>query len=456
MSTFKGPWELNVSYNIDDIILKNDEHYICLIQHVSNNLVYPGHQEEIYWLKLNCLTEKTEKSMSNKNKRKIEETEKEIKSFKKQKRINNNIDELKDKLLLLNVDIQTKVFLMDKWETIDNSRGSEYDKGKNWINTVLNIPFGKNIPFKISKNDSSKNINIYFDKIRKSLDEKIYGLDLVKDEIIEFLARKIANPKSKGHVLALQGAAGVGKTKLIKSLGEALSLPFHQINFGGLNDASLLIGHSETYVGAKPGKIVEILTNSGCMNPIMYFDEIDKIAEYKGKEINGILTHLLDEEQNESFQDSYLSNVNLDLSKVFFIIAFNDINKINPIVLNRMKVIHIEDPSIESKIIIAEKMIPEIIKDLKFNKNIYIKFDKELLYYFISKIEKEAGVRQLKKNLEKIFNKLNYLVLTEKYLIDKSLKISKNKINTISVTEEFINDNLNIKPNNESYLHMYI
>ena len=486
MNTCNGNWKLNIVYKVDDIVLKQNCHYICLVDHVSNNLVCPGHQEEIYWLKLNeiscdhsydieyindnentiediikIIKDKSKKKTSNINKRKLDEIDYEISEFKKQKRMNNDISNLKDKLMLLNVDIQTKVFLTDKWDSIEKSHGSEYDKGKTWINTVINIPFGKYIPFKITRKDSSQDINNFFENVRKNLDKKIYGLDSVKNEIIEFLARKIANPNSKGHVLALHGQRGVGKSKLLKSLSEVLSLPFHQINFGGLGDVSTLVGHSETYVGAKPGKFVEILINSGCMNPIIFLDEIDKTSEYKSRDINGILTHLLDEEQNDSFQDHYLSNVNLDLSKVFFVIAFNDIEKVNPIVLNRMKVIHIDNPSNESKIIIAEKMIPDILKELNIDKNIYIKFDKELINYVISKIEQEPGVRQLKKNIEKIFNKLNYLILTGKYLDEDKLKItstkSKNKkINVIDITQEFIDNNLDIKSNNESYLHMYM
>ena len=229
-------------------------------------------------------------------------------------------------------------------------------------------------------------------------------------------------------------------TKILHTLAEALDLPFNQINFGGINDGSILTGHSETYVGSKPGKIVEMLTKSKCMNSIFYLDEIDKIADHKNKEINGILTHLLDEEQNDKFQDNYLSNINIDLSKVFFVISFNDITKVNPIVLDRMRVIKIKNPSMEDKLIIAQdKLIPQIKSQCK-NTDLP-DLTKDIIHYIVYKVPKEDGVRQLKKTLEKIFNKLNYMILLGKKVV----------LNT-----SFIDSVLKIETDDTSYKMMYI
>jgi ATP-dependent Lon protease len=307
--------------------------------------------------------------------------------------------------------------------------GGDYSKSMNWFKNVINIPYGKyssltNLPSEGSCRRGTEppedNVGMCKSSIRnllkdvyKKLDENIYGMDDVKQEIVEYVARKITNPFGKGEVLALCGIAGVGKTKIIKCLANALNLPFFQINCGGLNDVAVLTGHSETYVGSRPGKIVEILQNSSVMNPIIYLDEIDKISENKSAEINGILTHLLDEEQNNKFQDNYLSNITIDLSKVLFVISFNDESKIDDIVSDRMKIIYINTPSIQDKLkICQEKMIPEILKSMSFDKNIIIDIESDLIeYIIINKCDKEKGVRQLKKTLEKIINRLNYDIL---------------------------------------------
>jgi ATP-dependent Lon protease len=374
-------------------------------------------------------------------KRKLRNVERELEHYNKKIKMEGSIKlTIEERILLLNVDISTKSFLIDKYESLKNSRDSDYTKGITWLKTVVDLPFNNFYEFKIKKNDSKKNIIDYFNKIRLKLDELVYGLDDPKDEILEFLARKITNPDGKGHILALQGSAGVGKTKILKALGEALEIPFHQINFGGMNDGSILTGHSETYVGSKPGKIVEILTKSKCMNSIIYLDEIDKIAEKKEKEINGILTHILDEQQNDKFQDNYLSNINIDLSKVFFVIAFNDIDKVNPIVLDRMKIIKIKNPSIQDKIIITrDKLIPQIKR--QFNNNLP-DINNNLIEYIINnKITKQDGVRNIKKSFEKIYNKINYFLL-----LGKGFEINK----------EFVDSLLNIEKNDKTYEMMYI
>jgi ATP-dependent Lon protease len=403
---------------------------------------------------------KAEKSQ-NKLKRKLESIDQQLEEHKKKKNKLYHHSEfnvelsLKEKLTLLNVDDDTKIFILDKYDSSKKASDSEFSKATKWLKTVADIPFGVYKPFAIKSSDDINKITTFFTDIREKLDESIYGLDRVKEEILEFVARKIVNPNSKGKILALHGVAGTGKTKILHSLAAALNLPFYQINFGGLNDVAILSGHSETYVGSKPGKIVEVLSKSGCMNPIIYLDEIDKISDRKDTEINGLLTHLLDEEQNDKFQDQYLSNININLSKVFFVIAFNDIEKINPIVRDRLDIIHIESPSLQDKIIIAkEKLIPEILNTLNIKKTYTLNLSNELLEYLIYNKTKEEGVRELKKCLEKIFNKLNYYLLIEK-MEDLSYKKIK-KHTTVNITKTFIDNALQTQADNTSHLHMYI
>ena len=188
------------------------------------------------------------------------------------------------------------------------------------------------------------------------------------------------------------------------------------------------------------------------MNPIIYFDEIDKISESKSREIFGILTHLLDEEQNDKFQDNYLSNINIDLSKVFFVLAFNDITNIDEIVSDRLKIIYINPPNLEDKLIICQnKMIPEIMNSIKLKNDLKIVISKELVEYLISKTQNEKGVRQLRKNIEKIFNRLNYDILIGNY--DK-LKIESS--NELIITKTYIDNVIKKSDDDSKYLDMYI
>ena len=400
-------------------------------------------------------TDYIENQKQNDLKRRLRCIEDDLQNHKRQKLDNDDeISSLRDRLLLMNMDLNTKSFVIDKYDNTSKMYGSDYSKGMNWIKTVSNIPYGKYKSMPVTKDDSQEKIKEFFDRVKQRLDKNIYGLEDVKQEIMEFVAKKISNPNSRGHVLALYGHAGVGKTKLIRSLADALELPFYQINFGGLNDVSVLTGHSETYVGSKPGKIVEIFTNSEYMNPIIYLDEIDKISENKATEIFGTLTHLLDEEQNTEFQDNYLSSITLDLSKVFFVLAFNDITKVDDIVSDRLKIIYIDPPSLQDKLIICQdKIIPEILNSVKLKNDFNIIIDKEVIEYIISnKTSKESGVRQLRKNIEKIINKLNYDILIGNF--DKLKRENNDK--HIIITRTYVDDVLKLKTDDTSYLNMYL
>jgi ATP-dependent Lon protease len=179
------------------------------------------------------------------------------------------------------------------------------------------------------------------------------------------------------------------------------------------------------------------------MNPIIYLDEIDKISETKSKEINGLLTHLLDEEQNNKFQDNYLANINIDLSRVLFVIAFNHLDKVDPIVLDRMKVIHIQNPDIKDKItIIRDKILPTISKHIPHK---IIIEDSLIEYVITTKTPSEFGVRQNKKAFEKIINKLNYQLMIGE--IDAK--------DEVHITKEFIDSCLKSVDIEDKYHFMY-
>jgi len=475
---YLGIWENKRSYAKGDIVYNyaNYQYFVCILSHVSDDITFPC-TEDLYWIGLNSTflngfaksgVDNRRKSFSDDygrsvdkisslqsrhtgKKRKIEDINRSLEKHKRKKE-GSDVSNLKDKLTLLNIDMDTKLNLLEKYHATMNTSGSEYAKGMNWLHNACKIPFGKIKPMKVKRTDSPKKIKEFFTNVKKEIDKSIYGLEEAKQEILEYVARKIQNPKGKGHVLALCGSAGVGKTKLLKSLASALDMPFHQINCGGLTDVAVLTGHSETYVGSKPGKMIEALQASEYMNPIFYFDEIDKVSETKSREIFGALTHIFDEEQNCKFQDNYFSNIDIDLSHSLFVVSFNDISKVDTIVCDRMKVIYIDTPTLEEKVkICQEKMIPDIFQSMNFPSDLFVECSKEVIEYIITKkCDSETGVRQLRKTLEKIFNRFNFDLMTQ----SPSLTIDTG---TFIITSSYVDKVLpQVEKDTSGFMHMYV
>lgn len=218
-------------------------------------------------------------------------------------------------------------------------------------------------------------------------------------------------------------------TRFIRALGKALQLPFNQISFGGLNDVSVLTGHDYTYVGSKPGKIYEALAKSKCKDCILYLDEIDKISSPESEKfiaINGVLTHLLDPEQNMEFHDNYLGDITLDLSKVFFIVSFNSVQSVDPVVLNRLRVIEIKESSLQEKTEIVKRFsLPDACKNIGILlENISI--DESTIKYLIStKTKSDKGMRSINKNITTLISKINTILHVERLSKERREIITK-------------------------------
>jgi hypothetical protein len=214
-------------------------------------------------------------------------------------------------------------------------------------------------------------------------------------------------------------------TKFARALGKSLGLPFHQISLGGVNDPSILLGHEYTYVGSKPGRIYDAIIKSKCINPVIYLDECDKIPESKSTEMNGILTHLLDKEQNMDFRDNYIGDMPIDLSKALFIVSFNDPALVDPIVLNRLKVIKVKENTLDEKVqIVRNYTIKEICQNLNLRPQLFSITD-DTIRHVIQKTNKEPGMRDINKNFQTIFNKINTKMLLYKVSAEKITKITK-------------------------------
>ena len=202
----------------------------------------------------------------------------------------------------------------------------------------MRIPFGKYEKLPVNIDNGIETCHDFMATAKETLNNAVYGLNDAKMQIMQMLGQLITNPASIGTAIAIHGSMGTGKTTLVKEgISKILNRPFAFIALGGATDSSFLEGHSYTYEGSTWGKIVQILIDSKCMNPVIYFDELDKISDTpKGEEIANILTHLTDTSQNSQFHDKYFAEVDFDMSKCLFIFSYNDEKKVSPILRDRM------------------------------------------------------------------------------------------------------------------------
>ena len=294
--------------------------------------------------------------------------------------------------------------------SIDPS-STEYYKCGHWIQGFTGLPLGvyKDLPVKIE--DGADKCAEFMDKVNGCMNTAIYGHDEAKLQIMQFVSAWIANPKAAGNVLSLHGPMGTGKTSLIKEgVAKALDRPFHFITLGGATDASFLDGHSYTYEGSTWGRIAEVLIQSKCMNPVIYFDELDKVSETpKGDEIMNLLIHLTDGSQNDRFQDKYFTGIDLDLSRCLFIFSHNNPEKVNPILRDRMYNIAVNGFSMKEKLLIAQEyLLNAALKEAGLFEK--VSMGKEILQHVIEHFTSgEAGVRELKRCIQTIVSKINLL-----------------------------------------------
>ncbi len=335
----------------------------------------------------------------------------------------NNSEPVLFRIVNMDLPVEQKNNILTEYMNIENSY-SDKSKLKGWLDNVLKLPFGKERGINLDSLKKPNQVKEFISNLNNRMNEAVWGHDEAKKKIVEIMVQYITNPDSKGNCLGIWGPPGNGKTTLIKEgIAKAMDRSFVFISLGGASDASFLEGHSYTYEGSIYGRIAQGLMKSDCMNPIIYFDELDKISQTaKGQEITNLLIHLTDPAQNSEFIDKYFYNVKIDLSKVTFIFSYNDPSLVDPVLKDRITQVETKYLLQNQKIHIAKKyLIPNILSDVGIPKD-SIKVPDSVLSLIISKYTLEGGVRKLKSMLYSIVRQLNILSLTNEKLGNTRIK----------------------------------
>lgn len=309
--------------------------------------------------------------------------------------------ELKEKAATKNWNENIQKVFKKEYAKLDtlNPQSPDYSIQINYLQTMVDLPW----------NDCTKD-DLSLKRAKRILDQDHYGMEKVKERILEYLAVRSLRSDSKSPILCLYGPPGVGKTSLGKSIAEAMKRKYVRVSLGGLHDEAEIRGHRRTYIGAMPGRIIKNIQKAGSSNPVFILDEIDKIAQanFHGDPSSALL-EVLDPEQNNAFHDNYL-DVDYDLSKVLFIATANDLGSIPRPLLDRMELIEVGGYITEEKEEIAKRhLVPKELENTGLNNVVpKLKFSKQALEEIIEHYTRESGVRQLEKQINKALRKLAY------------------------------------------------
>ena len=360
----------------------------------------------------------------------------EIKNLIKHKKIrtSDDFEELEKKIELKVLPPNLKIKLEEIYYRVING---DQSKLQNFLNNLLNLPFEKknNIFDQISNSDHKIKVE-FIKSIYSKLHQDLYGLEETKDSIMSWICQKINNPTHKStKYLCLCGPAGVGKTSIINSISDSLKIPYSYISLANIDEPSSLIGHGYTYEGSEYGYIADGLIKNGCINGILLFDELDKAKE----KVQNTLLGIFDPLQNNKFRDAYFGEFYLDLSECMMIICLNDLNKVNPILKDRLHVINIPGYSIkDKKIIISNYILPK----LQIQYNIDVIIEHSVINEILEKTKEFQGIRQIQMYLIKIYEFMILDKYTKKYNFNNSFTLKN--INLLKINESHNNSYMNM------------
>jgi endopeptidase La len=319
------------------------------------------------------------------------------------------------KVLLSKIPNASKKDIMDRLYQCGDMLG-EFPKLNEWINGILNVPFGIYVQPEVSHDSPSHKIVAYLDEAKECMEQAVHGHQEAKQKIMQFVAQTVSNKNPKGLILGIEGPMGNGKTTLIENgFAKAIKRPFATIPLGGISDGTFLEGHGYTYEGSRWGAIVNVLMSKNCMNPIIYMDELDKVSTtQQGQEIINLLIHLVDPSQNSHFRDKYFDGIEFDLSQAIFIFSYNDRDLINPVLMDRITNLKTRGFRLPEKVIITNKyLLKNIFNDVGMEEK-NISFAEGVIEWIIKTYTFEGGVRGLKQILYDIIREINFRSLSNK------------------------------------------
>ncbi len=401
--------------------IQNISHPIFLINFICTNLPFPMQEKQeliaepdqkkktlrlMAILNRECQYASLKQHIQNQTREELDQQQKEYFLQQQIKNIqnelgdaqNSDVKSLREKAEALNLPPKVQETFNKELQKLErlNPQNPDYSVELNYLQTLTNLPWGKQTEDKISIPNAERVLN-----------REHYGLEKVKERILEHLALMQYKEGLKTPILCLYGPPGVGKTSLGKSIANALGRKYVRVSLGGVHDEAEVRGHRRTYVGAMPGRIIKGLIKAQTDNPVFVLDEIDKVSDnnYNGDPQSALL-EVLDPEQNSAFHDNFL-DVDYDLSKVLFVATANSLSTLPRPLLDRMEIISVDGYLTEEKREIARRhLIPRIEEGLGLLGN--IKFAPAALEYIIEKYTRESGVRQLEKQLEKIYRKIAF------------------------------------------------
>ena len=401
--------------------IQNISHPIFLINFICTNLPFPMQEKQELIAELDqkkktlrlmailnreCQYASLKQHIQNQTREELDQQQKEYFLQQQIKNIqnelgdaqNSDVKSLREKAEALNLPPKVQETFNKELQKLErlNPQNPDYSVELNYLQTLTNLPWGKQTEDKISIPNAERVLN-----------REHYGLEKVKERILEHLALMQYKEGLKTPILCLYGPPGVGKTSLGKSIANALGRKYVRISLGGVHDEAEVRGHRRTYVGSMPGRIIKGLIKAQTDNPVFVLDEIDKVSDnnYNGDPQSALL-EVLDPEQNSAFHDNFL-DVDYDLSKVLFVATANSLSTLPRPLLDRMEIISVDGYLTEEKREIARRhLIPRIEEGLGLLGN--IKFAPAALEFIIEKYTRESGVRQLEKQLEKIYRKIAF------------------------------------------------